>query len=119
MTEYLTLPELAAYARISVRQLRKYLALPPGQALPCYRPGRRVLIRRGDFDAWFQQYRTRGKAVVARVLHELGLDPLRELRKPQALMSARNPAGHGARPSPGKGLLDGRAPSIPAERRRA
>jgi Helix-turn-helix domain len=81
---YLTLAELAEYSRISVRQLRKYLALPPGQALPCYRPGRRVVVRRDEFDAWFQQYRRRGKAVITRVFQELGLDPLRELRKPPA-----------------------------------
>jgi hypothetical protein len=50
--EYLTLPQLAAYAKLSVRQLRNYLNLPPGLALPCYRPGRKVLIRRAEFDAW-------------------------------------------------------------------
>jgi len=39
--EYLTLAQLADYSKISVRQLRNYLGLPPGQALPCYRPGRK------------------------------------------------------------------------------
>ena len=48
--EYLTLAELVAYSKLSDRQLRKYLALPPGQALPCYRPGRKVLVRRSEFD---------------------------------------------------------------------
>lgn len=84
--DYLTLAELAAYSKISVRQLRKYLALPPGAALPCYRPGRSVRVRRHEFDAWFAQYRTRGKVAVARVLRELGLDPERipEVRRPAA-----------------------------------
>jgi excisionase family DNA binding protein len=57
---YLTLEELAEYANLSVRSLRKFLALPPSQALPAYRPGRKVLVRRDEFDAWFAQYRTHG-----------------------------------------------------------
>ena len=75
--EYLTLAQLARYANVSERQLRNYLNRPPGQALPCYRPGRKVLVRRAEFDAWFAQYRSRGKPIVARVLRELGLDPVR------------------------------------------
>lgn len=89
---YLTLAELAQYSRLSVRQLRKYLALPPGQALPCYRPGRRVLVRRDEFDVWFQQHRRRGKAVITRVFQELGLDPMQELRKPLARAARARPA---------------------------
>ncbi len=75
--EYLTLPQLSAYAKVSIRQLRNYLNLSPGQALPCYRPGRKVLVRRGEFDAWFAAYRQRGKPVLSRVLRELGFDPER------------------------------------------
>jgi hypothetical protein len=75
--EYLTLQQLAGYSKVSPRQLRNYLTLPPGQALPCYRPGRKVLVRKSDFDAWFAQYRQRGKPVLLRVLRELGLDPER------------------------------------------
>jgi Helix-turn-helix domain len=75
--EYFTLHELARYCKLSPRQLRNYLNLPPGQALPCYRPGRRVLVRRTEFDTWFSQYRQRGKPVLLRVLRELGLDPER------------------------------------------
>lgn len=85
--EYLTLSQLAAYSKISARQLRNYLALPPGQALPCYRPGRKVLVKRSEFDTWFARYRQRGKPVLARVLRELGLDPERlpDTRPPRAL----------------------------------
>jgi len=75
--EYLTLDQLTAYAKVSVRQLRKYLSLPPGQALPCYRPGRKVLVRRTEFDAWLARYRQRGKPIITRVLRDLGLDPER------------------------------------------
>ena len=54
--EYLTLQQLAAYSKVSVRQLRKYLALPPGLALPCYRYGRnRLVVRRSEFDTWFSR----------------------------------------------------------------
>ncbi len=84
--EYLTIHQLSAYAKLSERQLRNYLNLPPGQALPCYRPGRKVLVRRSDFDTWFAQYRGRGRPVLTRVLRELGLDPERlpDARRPNA-----------------------------------
>jgi helix-turn-helix protein len=75
--EYFTLRQLAGYSKVSPRQLRNYLTLPPGQALPCYRPGRKVLVRKSEFDAWFAQYRQRGKPVLLRVLREFGLDPER------------------------------------------
>jgi len=75
--EYLTLAQLEAYSKISERQFRNYLGLPPGQALPCYRPGRKVLVRRSEFDTWLAQYRQRGKPIVTRILRELGLDPER------------------------------------------
>ena len=93
--EYLTLAQLGAYSKISERQLRNYLALPPGLALPCYRPGRKVLVRRGEFDAWFAQYRQRGKPVLTRILRELGLDPerLADTRP------SRAPLGRGERAS--------------------
>jgi hypothetical protein len=75
--EYLTLEQLRNYAKLSERTLRNYLSLPPAAALPCYRPGRKVLVKRTEFDAWFAQYRQRGRPVLARVLRELGLDPER------------------------------------------
>lgn len=83
-TGYMTIAETARYSRLSERQIRKFLALPPSQALPCYRPGRRVLVQRVEFDGWFAQYRARGKPVVARVLRELGLDPERLTGDPAA-----------------------------------
>jgi hypothetical protein len=72
--EYLTLAQLAAYSKLSPRQLRNYLALPPGQALPCYRPGRKILVRRGEFDAWLTQFKTRGRPALIRNLQALGFD---------------------------------------------
>jgi hypothetical protein len=86
--EYLTLAHLEAYSKISERQLRNYLGLPPGQALPCYRPGRKVLVKRSEFDTWLAQYRQRGKPIVTRILRELGLDPERlpDTRAPRAAL---------------------------------
>lgn len=97
--EFLTLFELSCYCKISPRQLRRFLALPPGQALPCYRPGRnKVLVKRAEFDAWFAQFRTRGKAIVTQVLRELGLDPLRDWRH-SAPPVARSHAAPSANPA--------------------
>lgn len=99
--EYLTLQDLAGYAKLSARQLRRFLTLPPAQALPCYRAGRKILIRRSEFDVWFQQYRTRGKPALIRALRELGFDPQRlgQVRKPLAkselLALSRPKTAHG------------------------
>jgi excisionase family DNA binding protein len=71
---FLPLRALAAYAGLSVRTLRQYLDLPPDQALPCYRVGGKILVRRSEFDAWVAQYQFRGRPELARTLREIGLD---------------------------------------------
>jgi hypothetical protein len=71
---FFPLRALATYAGLSVRTLRQYLDLPPHQALPCYRVGGKILVRRSEFDAWVARYQSRGRPELARVLKELGLD---------------------------------------------
>jgi hypothetical protein len=62
---YLTLTALAAYAGVSVRQLREYLVNPPlprdagaplPPPLPHYRLAGRILVRRSEFDRWMAAY---------------------------------------------------------------
>jgi hypothetical protein len=74
---YLSLRALAEYSGLSVRTLRTFLErTPPAQALPCYRLAGKVLVRRSDFDAFMQQFRTQGLPGLLRTLRRLGLDKL-------------------------------------------
>ncbi len=61
--EYLTLQQLAQYSKVSVRQLKRYLALPDAERLPHVRNGRRPLILRSSFDAWMAGARPRQASV--------------------------------------------------------
>jgi len=47
---------LAIYSGLSVRTLRDYL-IDPVHPLPSYRIGRKILVRRSEFDAWAAYYR--------------------------------------------------------------
>src|SRR2546426_5858323 len=49
--EYLTLQQLAAYSKVSVRQLKRYLARGE-DPLPHVRNGVRPLVLRSIYDAW-------------------------------------------------------------------
>lgn len=72
---YLSLRALAGYSGLSVRTLRKFLErTPPAQALPCYRLAGKVVVRRSEFDAYMQQYRSQGRPTLVRTLRALGLD---------------------------------------------
>jgi excisionase family DNA binding protein len=70
---FLSLRALAAYSGLSVRTLRGYLELAPHEALPCYRVGGKILVRRSAFDAWIEQYRAQGRPGVAAALRSMGL----------------------------------------------
>src|SRR3989454_4507562 len=49
--EYLTLQQLAAYSKVSVRQLKRYLARSE-DPLPHVRNGVRPLVLRSTYDTW-------------------------------------------------------------------
>jgi hypothetical protein len=70
---YLSLKGLSGYSGLSVRRLRQLLELPPAEALPCYRIGGKILVRRSAFDAWIAQYAARGRPSLAKAIKELGL----------------------------------------------
>jgi hypothetical protein len=65
---YLSLEALSSYASISVRQIRNLIG-DPVRPLPCYRIGRRVTVRRSDFDAWAAQHRRVGTDVEEKIEH--------------------------------------------------
>ena len=75
---YMPLSAVAKYSGLSKRKIEQFIALPPDEALPCYRlpggtrPGK-VLVRRSEFDAWIAQYRSRGRPSLARAIREMGL----------------------------------------------
>lgn len=70
---FLSLRALADYSGLSVRTLRAYLELAPHQALPCYRVGGKILVRRSSFDAWIEQYRSQGRPSVTAAMRSMGL----------------------------------------------
>jgi hypothetical protein len=60
---FLTLKALASYSGISVRKLHEHLN-DPLHALPHYRMGGKIVVRRSEFDAWIARYRQCGRADV-------------------------------------------------------
>lgn len=69
---YLSLRALAAYSGLR-RTLRTYLERLPNEALPCYRLGGKILVRKSKFDAWIAQFRAQGRPSLAKAIRELGL----------------------------------------------
>jgi excisionase family DNA binding protein len=57
---YLSVDELARYSGLSVRLLRKVLHAGP-HPLPYFKVGKRILVKRSEFDAWAQQFRRTGE----------------------------------------------------------
>ena len=74
LDQYLSLRALAAYSGLSIRKLRDYLDLAPADALPCYRVGGKILVKRSEFDAWMAQFQARGRPSLVQAIRELGLD---------------------------------------------
>lgn len=70
---FLPLPALAAYSGLTRAALRRAINAAPDLALPCYRVGTRILVRRSEFDRWLEAYRHRGRPSLEKALTELGL----------------------------------------------
>jgi hypothetical protein len=60
---YLSLRALAGYSGLSVRRLRALLE-EPGQPIPSFRVGGKILVRRSEFDAWMTGYRRRATGAI-------------------------------------------------------
>jgi excisionase family DNA binding protein len=70
---YLPLRALAAYSGLSVRTLRSLIDRLPDEALPAYRVGAKILVRRSEFDAFMARRRAQGRPSLARAIKALGL----------------------------------------------
>lgn len=64
---YLTLPEASAYLHVPTSTLRGWART---KGLPYHKPGKELLFRAKDLDAWMNRYR--------KGLHGLALTPLAE-----------------------------------------
>jgi excisionase family DNA binding protein len=69
----LTLTALAEYSGLSKTALLRAINQVPDRALPCYRVGNKILVRRSEFDRWLETYRHRGRPSLEKALAELGL----------------------------------------------
>jgi excisionase family DNA binding protein len=72
---YLTLTGAADYTRLSVKTLRRAVNDHPARALPAYRVGAVILLRRSDVDRWLAERRTVGRPSLVAALRALGLRP--------------------------------------------
>jgi excisionase family DNA binding protein len=54
--QYLSVRSLARYAGVSVRTVRGFL-VRRNEALPHYRIGGKILVRRSEFDRWASKFR--------------------------------------------------------------
>jgi len=69
----LTLKALAAYSGLTKTALLRHVNDAPDVALPCFRVGNKILVRRSEFDRWLEAYRHRGRPSLTKALRELGL----------------------------------------------
>src|SRR5947209_7748520 len=67
---YLSLRDLAAYASLSVRTLRKYLD-DPRHPLPHYRVGGKIVVRVSEFNQWLSAYRVSGRVDVKQIVDDV------------------------------------------------
>ncbi|MGC8718857.1 MAG: helix-turn-helix domain-containing protein [Thermodesulforhabdaceae bacterium] len=66
MKEYLSIKQLAEYASVHPNTLRQWL----NRGMPHYRFGKRVLVKRSEFDTWMKKFR-HGTRALQQVLEEV------------------------------------------------
>ena len=71
---FLTLKAASDYTALSTKTLRRAVNDHPSRALPCYRVGAAILVRRSEIDQWLSLRRTVGRPSLVRALRELGLE---------------------------------------------
>jgi excisionase family DNA binding protein len=69
---YLSLAALSKYAGLSVRTLRDHIDSLENP-LPVYRVGRKLLVKRSDYDRWAANFRTEGKPSLVAQVRAIGL----------------------------------------------
>jgi excisionase family DNA binding protein len=70
---FLRLDAASQYLGLSVKTLRRAVNDRPDRALPCYRVGAAIVVRRSEADAWMAQRRTLGRPSLLAALREWGL----------------------------------------------
>jgi excisionase family DNA binding protein len=70
---FLSLTAASQYLGLSIKTLRRAVNDTPDAALPCYRVGAVILVRRSEVDAWMAQRRTVGRPSLVAAMRELGL----------------------------------------------
>lgn len=66
---FMSLRALSTYSGLSVRNLRGHLNASP--ALPHYRVGGKILVRRSEFDAWMGRFRVDRSVDVDAIVREV------------------------------------------------
>ena len=67
---FLSLRALASYSGLSIRKLRDLLE-DPDHPLPAYQVSGKLLVRRGEFDAWMTAHRRRRRVDVDRIVSDV------------------------------------------------
>ena len=71
---FLNLKAAADYTGLSMKTLRRAVNDIPDRALPCYRVGAAITIRRSELDSWMAQRRTIGRPSLSMAMRRLGLE---------------------------------------------
>jgi hypothetical protein len=71
---FLSLKATSDDTGLSIKTLRRAVNDTPERALPCYRVGAAILVRRSEADAWLTQRRMVGRPSLVRALREMGLE---------------------------------------------